>query len=119
MSIDRQKLARIFDALADYVEETERDKAASVNAEREARVAKLADAYAMSQGAPIPDDVRQKLAHGDPAVFALVEGLVSKQAGSVEPLGGPSTDTAADTSPQTTKEAAEAAGDRLVNWIIS
>lgn len=118
MSIDRQKLARIFDALADYVEETERDKAASVNAERETRVAKLAEAYAASQGAPLPDEVRQKLAHGDPAVFALVEGLVSKQAGAVEPLGGPSTEPT-DPTPTNVKEAAEAAGDRLVNWIIS
>lgn len=117
MRVDRQKIAKVFDAMADYIEESEQAKAASVNAEREARVDKLAEAYASVQGEQLPDDMRKKLAAGDSSVFAFVENLVSKQAGVVEPLGAPSTDH--DQPATTVKEAADAAGDRLVNWCVS
>lgn len=113
-----RKVANVFDAMAEYVDAVEREKQASVDSARKARVDKVASAHASAHGEEIPDDVRHKLASTDPSVLAFFEGVLAKQAGTVDSLGSPAT-PADDDQPSTVKEAGDAADKRFLNWLVS
>ena len=116
--VDHAKLAAVFDAMADYVDQVESEKTSSVAAARQVRLDKIAATHVATHGEELPDIVRQKLAKADDASLDVVEDLLSKQAGIVTPLGaGASTET--DHQPQTVKEAADAADERFLKFIIS
>lgn len=115
---DASKIAAVLDAMADYVEEIESAKAASAQDERNRRVDQIAAKHAAVHGEELPEEARRKLASADAGSLDLIEGLLAKQGGTVDPLGaGAAPDR--DDQPKTVKEAADAAGDRLVNWCIS
>ncbi len=118
MSTNLRKVAAVLDAAAQYVDCVEREKLAAIASERQGRVDKVASAHAAAHGEEIPDDIRQKLAAADPSVLSYVEGVLAKNAGVVDSLGSPA-NLADDDPPQTVKEAADAAGDKLVSWILS
>jgi hypothetical protein len=113
---DLTKLAAVFDAMADYVDQIEGEKTSSIESARQARINKIATAHAAAHGEELPEATRKKLASSDEALD-YVEDLLSKQAGVVAPLGaGVLSDTE---STKTIKEAADAADDRFVSWIVS
>lgn len=115
--VDNVKLAAVFDAMADYIDEVETAKTSSVESARQARIDKIATAHAIAHGEELSDVTRKKLASSD-AALDYVEDLLSKQAGVVTPLGaGASSD--ADDQPKTIKQAADAADERFVSWIVS
>jgi len=112
------KLANVLDAMADYVEENERKQASAQTAARKARLDKLATAHLQAHGEEMSDAVRNKLSSTDESTLDVVEDLLSKQAGAVTPLGSGS-DLDADPEPKTTKEAADVASQRFLEWINS
>lgn len=114
---DLNKIAKVIDAFADYVDEIESAKTAAATAARTARIDKIAALHATAHGEDFPEDARRKLASADEASLDIVENLLTKQGGVVTPLGAP-----ADTETpllKTTKEAADDADARFVNWIVS
>ena len=112
------KIAAVLDAAADYYEQNEREKTSAIEATRASRIAKIASAHLATHGEEMPDTVRQKLAKTDDASLDYVEELLSKQAGVVTPLGA-GADVDSDNVPKTVKEAASAADERFVGWILS
>lgn len=115
---DLTKLAAVFDAMADYVDENETKKLAAVEGARKSRVDKIASAHLVANGEEMSDTVRQKLAKTDDATLDYIEEQLTKQASNVDSLGaGASPD--ADVQPPTTKQAADDADARFVSWIVS
>jgi len=113
---DLTKLAAVFDAMADYVDQVEGEKTSSIENARQARIDKIATAHAAAHGEELPDATRKKLAASD-AALDYVEDLLTKQAGLMTPLGaGVLSET---DSPKTIKEAADGADQRFVDWIVS
>lgn len=118
MSVDRLKLAAVLDRMADYVENVESDKTASVRAERSASIDKLATRYVEATGEELPDSVRKKLADTDKDIVELIQSMAEKNASIPEELGGPSS-RRDEPSPMNIKEAADAAYDRFGAWLTS
>lgn len=115
--IDLAKVANVLDLMSEYVEQNEREKQAATATAHQSRVDKIASAHLAAHGEELPEAARQKLARTDLATLDLVEDLLNKQAGAVEPLGGPAH---GDTTPPTSiKEAASAADHQFLSWIIS
>lgn len=115
---DLNKIAAVLDAMADYVEQQEREKRSAVQKARNKRIDKIAAAHVATHGEELPDDVRNKLAKADSDTLDYVEDLLTKQAGVVTPLGaGDSGDS--DAPAKTVKEAADSADERFVSWIVS
>jgi hypothetical protein len=115
--VNHTKLAAVFDAMADYVDEVEREKTSSIETARQTRIDKIAAAHAAAHGEEMPEATRKKLASSD-AALDYVEDLLSKQGGVVTPLGaGASSDSEDQT--KTIKQAADAADERFVSWIVS
>ncbi len=111
------KIANVLDAFADYYEQNEREKTSATEAARAARIDKIASTHLAAHGEEMPSAVRQKLAKTDDTSLDLIEDLLTKQAGTVAPLGaGADTDNPV---PKTVKEAADAADERFVSWIVS
>lgn len=113
------KLAAVFDALADHFDAEEAEKTSTIKAARQAQIDELAGKYATATGEEMPASVRKKLAESDEDIVALVRGMAEKQASVVEPLGGPSDRRDGGNAALTTKEAADQADDRFLNWINS
>lgn len=112
-----EKIATALEVMAEYVEQTEREKQAQADASRQARLDKIAATHLAAHGEELPEAARQKLAQTDLSTLDLVDELLAKQAGALEPMGAPAQDESP--SPITTKEAAAAADQRFVNWIVS
>lgn len=111
------KIANVLELMADYVEHSEREKQASVDNARRARIDKIAETHLRAHGEEIPSVARKKLAETDFATLELVEDLLTKQAGAVDSLGAP---VDADVPViRTTKEAASAADEQFLKWIVS
>jgi hypothetical protein len=115
---DLNKLAAVFDAMAEYVDENESKKTAAVENARKARLDKIASAHLAANGEELSDIDRQKLAKADDTTLDYIEGQLVKQAGTVDSLGsGASPD--ADSQPKNIKEAADAADERFLSWVTS
>lgn len=112
-----EKIANVLDLMAEYVEKNERDKEAAVETERQTRLDKIAAVHLQAHGEELSDTARQKLAKTDSATLDVVEEMLSKQAGAVDTLGGPA--HAENVAPKTTKEAADAADQQFLSWIVS
>ncbi len=110
------KVAIVLERAADYIDAVEQEKRANVESARKARVDQVASAHASAHGESIPESMRGKLASTDPEVLAFLETVLKKQADVIEPLGGPAPSSV---TPPTTKEAADAADERFVSWIVS
>lgn len=118
MSIPRQKLAEVIDALADYIEDIELKKFAAEKSERTVRVDKIAQRYEQTTGESLPEALRTKLSQVDPEV--LDHWVRTAQHAGEEPdsLGQPG--EAHDSAPpRTVKEAASQAEDSFLSWIVS
>lgn len=111
------KLAAVLDAMADYVDENESRKVAAVEGARKARLDKIATAHLAANGEELSDGDRQKLAKADDAALDYIESQLVKQAGVVDSLGAGTTSD--DPQPQTVKEAADAADERFLKFILS
>lgn len=115
---DLNKIAAVFDAMADYFEQEEREKRSAFESARKKRIDKIAAAHVESHGEELPDEVRQKLAKTDGDTLDYVEELLAKQAGVVAPLGAGASDNSEEPA-KNIKEAADAADERFVSWIMS
>ncbi|SRR5579885_2465841 len=115
---DLARVADVLDATADYLDALEREKTSSARATRQAQIDTLANKYAESTGEEMPESIRKKLAESDQDVVGLVQGMIEKQAGVVEQLGGPSSRSDAPEA-RTVKEAAEEADKRFLEWVTS
>lgn len=115
---DMLKLAAVLDATADHLDAVENEKLSSVRAERQAEIDKLASIYVEATGEELPEGIRAKLAASDKDVVDLLKSMATKHAARVEPLGAPS-DNNDEREPQSVKEAAAAADDKFLNWIVS
>lgn len=113
---DPKKLAAVFDAMADYVDENETQKTSAIEVARKSRLDKIASAHLAANGEEMSDIERQKLARANDAALDYIEGQFAKQAGTLDSLGA-GTSPEPDSQPRTTKEAGEAADDRFLSWI--
>lgn len=116
--LDLEKVAAVLDAAADHFDAIDAEKVSSARAERMAQIDEVASKYAEATGEEMPDSIRQKLAESPQDVVAFLRSMAEKQAGAVESLGGPSTRDDSP-APQNKKEAAVAADDRFLNWVMS
>ena len=118
MSITRQKLAEVIDALADYVEDVELKKFAAEKSERTVRVDKIAQRYEQTTGESLPEPLRMKLSQVDPEI--LDHWMRTAQHTGEEPdsLGQPG-EVHDKAQPRTVKEAASQAEDSFLSWIVS
>lgn len=116
--LDLAKIANVLEAAADHLDALEAEKTSTVRAERLSHIDKLAETFAQATGEELSDSVRRKLAESDQDIVGLLKTMVEKQAGTVESLGGPSTQ-GDSTAPTTVKEAAAAAEDRFAQWCLS
>lgn len=114
---DLVKIANVLDLAAEYVEQVEREKQAARDGAHQARLDKIAAVHRAAHGEDLSDTVRQKLAKTDVGTLDAIEELLQKQAGAVDSLGGPVTDDPEPT--RTTKQAADDADQRFLNWIQS
>lgn len=113
---DLNKVAAVLEAAADYYEQNEREKTSASEAARTSRLDKIAATHVATHGEEMPDTVRQKLAKADDAALDVVEALLAKQAGTVDSLGaGAMPDNPV---PKTVKEAADAADERFLQFIL-
>lgn len=115
---DLAKIADVLEAAGDYIDAVEHEKTSSAAAERQAVIDVLAEKYAKATGEEMPDSIRSKLASSDKDVVGLLQSMVDKHAGEIEPLGAPSSKDDERES-LTKKEAAEAADDRFLSWVNS
>lgn len=113
---DLLKVAAVLDAAADYYEQNERARTAAVDAARTSRIDKIAALHVATHGEEMPDVARQKLAKTDDASLDYVEELLTKQAGIVTPLGAGVVPD--ESTPKTVKEAADAADERFLKFIL-
>lgn len=113
---DLHKVAAVLEAAADYYEQNEREKTSATETARTARLGKIAATHLATHGEELPDVIRQKLAKADDTSLDVIEDLLSKQAGTVDKLGEGSTPD--NPIPKTIKEAADAADERFVSWIV-
>lgn len=111
------KVAAVLDAFADYYEQNEREKTSAIADARAARIQKIAATHLATHGEEMPEIARAKLAKTDDASLDYVEELLNKQAGTVTPLGA-GAESDPETTPRTVKEAASAADDRFLGWIL-
>lgn len=118
MSVELIKVADVLDAAADYIDHVEREKTSTAQAERQSQIDKLASMYAEASGETMPDAIRHKLASSDKDVVALLQSMVEKNAGRVEKLGG-AADKDDEKPALTVKEAADAASQRFLDWMIA
>ncbi len=118
MSLTRKKLAEVFDALADYVEEIELQKHAAVQSERNSRIDKIAASYEHSTGEAFPETMRKKLAALDADALDHLMRTSKHADESPESMGGPA-EISAGSQPTTVKEAAAQAEDQFLAWIVS
>lgn len=118
MNVDLEKVANVLDALANYIDGIEREKQAGVTAEREQLIAAIGEKYAAATGEDISDDVLRKLASSDVALLHTLDKIAETRREDIS-LGSPSDQRDQNSAPESKKEAAEAADDQFVNWILS
>jgi hypothetical protein len=112
------KLADLLDAVADYVDDVELKKTASVRAERDDRISKFAERYEASTGESIPDELRNKLAGLD--TNALDHLLKVAKNNNESPVAlGRSADLNDDPAPRNIKEAADQSEKRFLDWLVN
>lgn len=115
---DLTKVAAVLEAAADHLDALEHEKLSNARAVRSAQIEAVAAKYAEATGEQIPDNVRKKLAESPQDIVAFLQTMAEKQAGSVESMGAPSSRDA-DNAPKNVKEAAAAADDRFLSWVMS
>lgn len=110
-----EKVATVLEKLAVYMDAMEAEKADAIRENRDKLASLLKDKYEEITGDTIDDDVLQKLSQADVDVLSAFD-RITESGGS--DLGSPS-DLRDGTAAMTTKEAAEAADDKLIDWIMS
>lgn len=116
MSTKLELVAEVLEKTAAYLDAMEHEKAEDIRKNRVKLAELLGDKYESITGDTIDDDILEKIANSDVDVLAAFERLTSKTA-SDDDLGSPA-DRTDISGAQTPKEAAEAAGDNLVNWAL-
>lgn len=116
--MDLKKVANLLDATATYLDEVESEKQAKVHSERENLIADIGEKYAEATGEDISDDVLRKLADADVDLLSVLEKIADVSSDKVAELGAPS-DRNDPTVPMNKKEAAVAADDRFLNFVLS
>lgn len=107
------ELANVFDALADYIDQTEGERLREKQAAQADRITRFAERYTESTGEEIPDALRGKLASLDEDVFEHVLMTTKTAGGSPDSLGGPVDDTETKTAGE------EDADERMKRWLLS
>lgn len=110
-----EQVATVLEKLAVYMDAMESEKADAIRADRAKLAGLLKEKYEEITGDTIDDDVLDKLSHADLDVLSTFE-RVTEASGS--DLGSPS-DKQDGSAGMTTKEAAEAADDSFLDWVMS
>lgn len=116
--MDMQKVANLLDATATYLDEVESEKQATVRSARENLIADIGEKYAEATGEDISDDVLRKLANADVDLLSVLEKVADVSSDKVAELGAPS-DRRDLNAPTNKKEAAAAADDRFLDFVLS
>jgi hypothetical protein len=112
-----KQIADVLDSVAEYIDQLEYTKSAAEQQARDERIAKLAAQYELATGEAVPAPVKEKLAALDHATLDHILKVAKNNSDSPESLGGPA--NIEDERPvRTVKEAAAAAEDRFLDWLI-
>lgn len=109
------EIASVFDALADYIDQTEGSRLREKQAAQQEKAAELAERYAAATGEDLSDALRQKLAGLDPDVLESMLKTTKIAGGSPESLGGPADTSATKTAGH--QDANEDADSRFYRWL--
>lgn len=110
-----EQVATVLEKLAVYMDAMESEKADAIRADRDKLAAVLKDKFEEITGDTIDDGVLDKLSHADLDVLSAFERVTGAESSD---LGSPS-DMRDGSGAMTTKEAAEAADDTMLDWIMS
>lgn len=117
--MDLHKIANVLDAVADYIDAHESEKQAQVDAAKESLIVSIGEKYAAATGEEISDDLLKKMASADvPLLEAVVKVAETKKDIDQLTMGEPSDRRDFSAEPENRKEAAEAAEDRFLQWIL-
>jgi len=109
-------VANVLEKLAVYVETIQAEKDAGLREQRNKIVEAVRQKLSSVTGEDIPEDVLNKLGETDPKVLSMFDKLASEKEDGE--LGKPSQRKTAS-APLDKNEAAEAAGEQLVNFCVS
>lgn len=115
--MELEKVADVLEATATYLDAVESEKTAALQAEREQLIADIGEKYAEVTGEDISDDVLRKLADTDVDLLSTLEKVAVVSRDNVADLGSPS-DLRDSTAPMNKKEAAVAADDRFLGFVL-
>ena len=116
--MELEKVASVLEAAADYLDALDGEKQAAVKAERERLITIIGEKYAEATGEDISDDVLRKLADADTDLLSAFEKFAETSFEKTAELGEPS-DKRDFTAPVSKKEAAEAADERFLDFLVS
>ncbi len=108
-------VAEVLEKVAGYIEATESEKNAAVEAERERLITAIREKVSASTGLDISEDVVSKLSAADPEVLETIEKLA--ESSDSEILGEPSSRNGANV-PLSIDEQVKLAEDNLVTFSI-
>jgi len=112
---DLNHVADVLEKVALYLDATEAEKVAAVQADRVKVAEMLRDRIETLTGDAVDEDTLQKLASADLDILSTLDRLAEATGGD---LGGPS-DRRDSSEPLTKKEAAEAADESFLSWVLS
>jgi hypothetical protein len=113
-----EKVADVLEAAATYLDAVEGEKQAEVRASREGLIAEIGEKYAGATGEDISDELLRKLADADVDLLSILEKVADVSSDEVAELGSPS-DLRDSTVPLNKKEAAAAADDRFLDFVLT
>jgi len=115
--MELEKVARVLEAAADYLDGVETVKEAAVQAEREKLITAIGEKFAEATGEDISDDVLRKLANADTELLGAFERFAETSTDKIAELGAPGDMN--DNTMLTQKERDAAAEDRYLDFLLS
>lgn len=116
--VSQAQIADLLDAVADYVDDIEREKTAADTSAKNQRIDTLAERYNVSTGESLSDDLKAKLASLDTTTLDHLLKVAKNSNESPEALGKPA-DINDNPAPRTVKEAAAQADTRFLDWLVN
>lgn len=110
------KVAKVLEKAALYMDAIETEKLAAVKAEREKLLNVMCSKYAEATGEEVSNELKEKLASTDADIISVIEKLA--ETNFSDDLGGPS-ERKSTGVPMNIKEASVAADDQFLSWVLS
>ena len=114
-----EKIAVVLEKAAAYLDAIESDKQSAIKAERDKLASILKEKYEEATGEAVSEETLSKISHADVDLLGVFERLTDAAAEKTASDMGTPAERRDTNAPMTTKEAAEAADDHFVDWVLS